>query len=208
MTARTYGKRRYVGIIVHDQALQRGKSLETCKHVKATYQHFCEGLEWHETEYTRLYQKKYKNKQRRRNIGRNFRDFCEQKLEKYDDIFKDMQRHGYRKSDSIENNVEIALGTGGEAFLIDGRHRLILAKILGITTIPVVANLICESMARSFIDNAAFLDNQLTNGTVQDRLNQLELVQGGFRNKGVLVSPEKKIDAFNAIDSHNNAKND
>ena len=119
-----------------------------------------------------------------------------------------MQRHGYRKSDSIENNVEIALGTGGEAFLIDGRHRLILAKILGITTIPVVANLICESMARSFIDNAAFLDNQLTNRTVQDRLNQLELVQGGFRNKGVLVSPEKKIDAFNAIDSHNNAKND
>lgn len=189
MTARTYNKKRYVGIIIHDHALQRGKPLEKCKHVRATYQHFLEGLDWSETEYLHLYEKKYKRQQRKRRIGDNFDDFCKQKLHRYDSIYNDMKQNGYKQPESIENNIEVAIGIGGEILLIDGRHRLILAKMLDLKTVPVVANLISESLAESFQSNQNFLQSQLTNKTVKGRLKLLRCIPGGFRNKGVLVGP-------------------
>lgn len=189
MTARTYNKQRYVGIVIHDNAIQRGKPLETCKHVRATYQHFSEGLDWNKTEYLRLYEKKYKRQQRKRKIGKTFDDFCKQKLQKYDQIYKDMKLNGFRMPSSIENNIEVAISLSGEIFLIDGRHRLILAKILRLPIVPVVANLISESLAQSFVNNHTFIHHQLSKNKAKDRLKLLQSVPGGFRNKGVLLGP-------------------
>ena len=67
-------------------------------------------------------------------------------------IYQDIERNGYRQSDSIENNVEVALAANGDLLLIDGRHRLILAQLLGLKKIPVVVNLVAESVAKSLLD--------------------------------------------------------
>ena len=80
MTARTYRKKRYVGIVVDDQSLQVGKSLEKCRHVRSIYQHFCEGKDWCDTEYVELYERRYKRLQLKRKLGSTFEDFCQQKI--------------------------------------------------------------------------------------------------------------------------------
>ena len=140
MTARTFKRKRYVGIVVNEEALVHGRAIEKCRHVQAMVQHFCEGKSWEQTEYFEIYKQKYKQKQPQRKPVNSFDDFCKQKLIKYDQIFKDIQENGYQASESIEQNIEIALGPGGEPLLIDGRHRLVLDNILGLKTIRVVAN--------------------------------------------------------------------
>ena len=190
MTARTFKRKRYVGIVVNDEALVHGRAIEKCRHVQAMVQHFCEGKSWEQTEYFGLYKQKYKQKQLQRKLGHSFDDFCKQKLIKYDQIFKDIQENGYQASKSVEQNIEIALGAGAEPLLIDGRHRLILANILGLKSIPVVANLISEQLTKAFIKNADFFKQQLSKGHVRKRVKLLTPIEGGFRNKGVLTIPD------------------
>jgi len=190
MTARTFKRKRYIGIVVNDEALVHGRAIEKCRHVQAMVQHFCEGKSWEQTEYFGLYKQKYKQKQRQRKLGHSFDDFCKQKLIKYDQIFKDIQENGYQASESIEQNIEIALGAGAEPLLIDGRHRLVLANILGLKTIPVVANLISEQLTKTFIQNADFFKQQLSKEHVRKRVKLLTQIEGGFRNKGVFTIPD------------------
>ena len=189
MTARTYRNRRYVGIVVDNELIRAGKKIDECRHVKAMYQHFCEGMEWKRTEYLYLYKKKYKKLMERRRVASSFEDFSDRKLKKYDEIFEDIKVNGYRASASPEANVEVALGGSGQLFLIDGRHRLAFAKILGLSKITVVANLISANLARSFVDQSSFFKKQLLADSISKQLNSLRLVDGGVRGKGVLLSP-------------------
>ena len=48
--------------------------------------------------------------------------------------------------------MEVALSTNGELLLIDRGHCLILAQLLGLKKIPVVVNLVAESVAMSLLD--------------------------------------------------------
>ena len=190
MTARTFKRKRYIGIVVNDEALVHGRAIEKCRHVQAMVQHFCEGKSWEQTEYFELYKQRYRQKQLQRKLGHSFDDFCKQKLIKYDQIFKDIQEKGYQASKSVEQNIEIALGAGAEPLLIDGRHRLVLANILGLKSIPVVANLISEQLTKTFIQNADFFKQQLSKGHVRKRVKLLTPTEGGFRNKGVFTIPD------------------
>jgi hypothetical protein len=60
VSARTCGNKRYFGMVIADQALKPGKRLQRCKHVHAMRQRFVEGLDWHQTKYSVLFEKKYK----------------------------------------------------------------------------------------------------------------------------------------------------
>ena len=188
MTARTFNNKRYFGMVIADKALKPGKSLEECKHVQAMHQHFVEGRDWSQTEYLKLYEKKYKKMERHGGESGDFKIFARKKLKKYDSIYRDIERNGYKQSASIEENIEVALDANGEFFLIDGRHRLVLAQLIGLKKIPVVVNLIAESMAQIFVDNAENLRNQLQSPTVDQRVNALITVPGGRNDKGVLVN--------------------
>ena len=188
MTARTFNNKRYFGMVIADKALKPGKSLEECKHVQAMHQHFVEGRDWSQTEYLKLYEKKYKKMERHGGESGDFKIFVRKKLKKYDSIYRDIERNGYKQSASIEENIEVALDANGEFFLIDGRHRLVLAQLIGLKKIPVVVNLIAESMAQIFVDNAENLRNQLQSPTVDQRVNALITVPGGRNDKGVLVN--------------------
>tara|TARA_B000000565_G_scaffold248672_1_gene219249 strand:- start:158 stop:817 length:660 start_codon:yes stop_codon:yes gene_type:complete len=184
MTARTFNDKRYFGMVIADEALRGGKALERCIHVRAMHQHFVDGLDWRDTEYSRLYDKKYKKMYKKG----DFDDFARKKLERYDSIFVDIKSKGYKQAASIEENIEIALNKRGKILLIDGRHRLILAQLLGLKKIPAVVNLIAKSFARNFSDDSGSLRSQLQIHTLEQRLDSLITVPGGFRKKGVLVN--------------------
>ena len=188
MTARTFDNKRYFGMVIADQALSRGKSLEKCKHVQAMRQHFVEGLDWSQTVYSKLYEKKYRKMERHGGKNGNFNIFAKKKLKKYDAIFEDIKSNGYKQSASIEENIEVALDASGDILLIDGRHRLILAQLIGLKKIPVVVNLIAESLAKTFVENSENLRSQLQSQTVDHRLSALITVPGGRNDKGVLVN--------------------
>ena len=188
MTARTFNNKRYFGMVITDEALRVGKSLDKCSHVKAMRQHFVDGLDWSDTEYSRLYQKKYRKMARHGGKNGDFSVFARKKLHKYDLIFDDIKLNGYKQSASIEENIEVALDSSGEILLIDGRHRLVLAQLIGLKRIPVVVNLIAESIARAFVENIENLKSQLQSQTVDERLNDLVTVPGGRKDKGVLIN--------------------
>ena len=188
MTARTFDNKRYFGMVIEDKALRADKSLDQCAHVRAMRQHFVDGLDWVETEYSGLYDKKYRKMGRHGGNKGDFNIFAKKKLEKYDSIFEDMKSNGYRKSASIEENIEVALDERGEILLIDGRHRLVLAQLLDLSKIPVVVNLIAESFAQTFADDSGSLKSQLQSQTIDQRVNSLINVPGGRRGKGVLVN--------------------
>jgi len=188
MTARTFNNKRYFGMVIADKSLKPGRSLDKCKHVQAMHQRFVEGLDWSQTEYSKLYEKKYKKMERHGGEAGDFKIFARKKLKKYDAIYKDIERNGYRPSSSIEENIEVALDANGEFLLIDGRHRLVLAQLLGLKKIPVVVNLIAETIAQVFVDNAENLRSQLQSQTVDQRVNALITVPGGRSAKGVLVN--------------------
>ena len=155
MSARTFDNKRYFGMVVADQSLKPGKRLQRCKHVWAMHQRFVEGLDWHQTKYSDLFEKKYKQEMKGKwpKTG-GFKAFLSEKLDWYDAIYQDIDRNGYRQSASIEENVEVALDVNGEVLLIDGRHRLVLAQLLGLKKIPVVVNLFAVSAAQSLIDRS------------------------------------------------------
>jgi hypothetical protein len=132
MTARAFNNKRYFGMVITDEALRVGKSLDKCSHVKAMRQHFVDGLDWSDTEYSRLYQKKYRKMARHGGKNGDFSVFARKKLHKYDLIFDDIKLNGYKQSASIEENIEVALDSSGEILLIDGRHRLVLAQLIGL----------------------------------------------------------------------------
>ena len=48
---RKFRRKRFVGLVIKDQAIQVGKKLQTCPHVRGTYQQFSQEMEWGETEY-------------------------------------------------------------------------------------------------------------------------------------------------------------
>ena len=118
-------------------------------------------------------QKCQKSQQKRKSekvIEFNFEKFYKRRLINWDKIFSDIQANGFKQSILVEKNVEVALGTGGKILLIDGRHRLIFAKILGIESIPVVANLVSEHVATNSKEYADFFEKQLSLPKTRDRL--------------------------------------
>ena len=173
-SGRKFCGKRFAGLVVRDRAIQVGRKLLACPHVKGTYQRFSQGMDWSETEYYSWFNKKCKRiQQKSKNkkiLNQNFEKFCERRLSKWDDIFLDIKINGFKQSEPIEKNVEVALGASGEILLIDGRHRLIFAKILGIDSIPVVANLISEQIAKQSKDYTVFFQSQLLYDKIKDRV--------------------------------------
>ena len=188
LSDRHHDKKRYTGLITDDQFIKAGKALANCPHVKGMIQRYAEKLEWHETSYKQLHKTWYREINGGRHKNKNFKQFYENRLKAWDEIFDEIKTNGYRKSDLDQDNVEVAIDCHGHYLLIDGRHRVAFAQILGIKKIPVVANIISEKLAKSFFieksiklpnkkdlakalsDNKPQLSKQLQQESIKDRL--------------------------------------
>ena len=87
-----------------------------------------------------------------------------------------------------QDNVEIVISGRGQALLIDDRHRVAFAQILKLKQIPVIVNIVSETVVKSlkdetfansfadrnvaeaFADNSAHFERQLCNEDIKDRL--------------------------------------
>jgi hypothetical protein len=156
------------------------------------YQHFYGGLDWLQTDYRYVVKKRYKFVKKTRKVKSSFADFRQRIFDTYDRIFEDIKVNGFKQSKSIEENVEIALCADGQILLIDGRHRLAFAQILGLKQIPVVANLISERCIDSLVDKSDFFKKQLASYKVEDRLSLFEVV-AGWKNRELLVNPNRSL---------------
>ena len=79
-----------------------------------------------------------------------------EELERYDEMYRMLQRTGYKTQqkirqetgvrfdnrvgllDRLTDEITVDIGRNGELLFVDGRHRLCLAKLLGLSEIPVV----------------------------------------------------------------------
>jgi len=70
----------------------------------------------------------------------------DQRLVELEALFYDIKKHGYRSQKEIykiegldgkEDEIVVHLGRNGDYIFADGRHRLSIAKILGISRVPV-----------------------------------------------------------------------
>ena len=188
LNARRYKKRRFAGLVVKDRAVKTGRELMKCSHFEGTMQRFAQNMDWRDTNYLRLHETWYQKINGRKHKGKSFEQFYDHRLKKWDYIFNEIKTKGYKKSAKDLDNIEVAIKKDGQLLLIDGRHRVAFAQIAGIKKIPVVVNVISESLAKSFADEnfaqsfsdrnlaKAFSDNykrlsrQLDNEDIKDRL--------------------------------------
>lgn len=110
-----------------------------------SFQHrFQKGGEWHDTPF---YQRVVKTIEGGiRMWGCTSKIEFEQRLQKIDTLFKDIRDNGYREQIQVgdrtrplanEDEVHVNIGRHGDYIFADGRHRLCIAKLLGIEKIPV-----------------------------------------------------------------------
>ncbi len=105
--------------------------------------HFNSGVSWEDTLlYQRRIEEGFKTSRYSSIDGLNMR------LEYIDNLYEQIKSEGYKTQSELSkqgeshsrdwrHEVQINLGRSGEPILDDGRNRLILAKIIGIETIPV-----------------------------------------------------------------------
>ncbi len=140
---------------------------------------FFEGKDWEETVYYQFLKRKAavaKEKNLELPFPDNFDkprtpeyyfDYFLGKLKYWEELYYKIKGRGYRSQASgnsyprslhskkatyeglPENEVEIAVSRNGELLFVDGRHRFVIAKLLGMEEIPVIVNL----WHRDFIDN-------------------------------------------------------
>jgi hypothetical protein len=172
LNARSFKEKRFIGLIVEDDAIKTGEVLKHCPHFKGTMQRFHEKLDWHETNYKKLHTTWYEKINNGKHKGKSFEEFYEHRLAKWDRIFNEIKTKGYKKSEKLRDNVEIAINKRGEFLLIDGRHRVAFAQILKLKKIPVVVNIVSENLAKSFADEdiaKSFSDRNLAKAFTENK---------------------------------------
>ncbi len=102
---------------------------------------FVENKGWEETTYYR----EYRQKGRVRDCA-DWEEFLSRHAARWEALYADIKAGGYRSQRQLKRSnsageVEIAVSSRGELLFIDGRHRFLMAKTLGLETIPVIVNL-------------------------------------------------------------------
>lgn len=111
---------------------------------RAFHERFINGRDWKETSY---YQDYAYQILRGKNIGGvNDKKDIPDKFEKFDKLFEKIKFEGFSTQIDLKGNdtqisvmdeITVRIGRDGELLFEDGRHRLAIAKILGIKKIPV-----------------------------------------------------------------------
>jgi hypothetical protein len=110
----------------------------------ACVEHFIDEKSWCDTDY-------YKRLCRSVSAGRKrwgrTREDVDEKMKRLDDLYRSVKDKGYLSRTQLNNNrrqtfesddeIAIRIGRHGQLLFEDGRHRLAIAKLLGIEKIPV-----------------------------------------------------------------------
>jgi len=118
--------------------------------------HFCEGVAWDQTDL-------YRRALARINAGGTIHGCSSErayraKCEEVDRLFRTVRREGYRSQEQIaraendpykaEDEISVCVGRDGDLLFEDGRHRLAIAKILDVESVPVKITMVHEKWHR------------------------------------------------------------
>ena len=147
-------------------------------------QHFERGVPWEETEwYAWILDNFHKNIS---NYGT--REAVRERLGYLDDLYADIQQNGYKSSVELGDipkfagnhpgvcEVLINIGRDGTCILDDGKHRLVLAKILGVDSIT----------ARVFVRHTEWQ-------RLRQEVARTESTEASHRHKGQSTHPDIEI---------------
>jgi len=113
-------------------------------------QRFYEGKKWEDTIYYDIFTKKGKIRS-----CKNWKDYQKKHLERWDRLYESIKMLGYKTQEQKnlekrsgfiqkslegkpENEIVVCISNDEKIYLIDGKHRLSIAKILGIKKVPVI----------------------------------------------------------------------
>jgi hypothetical protein len=111
---------------------RRVELADAVKH-RAIYQHFVHGRPWIDTD---LFRENYAERLLREPVKqqKTLKDLARLYEQTIDALFVDMKRNGFNRQRRLPR---VVIGRDGEIFLTNqGNHRIAIAKILNISTIP------------------------------------------------------------------------
>ena len=108
----------------------------------ALNQRFVEKKSWDKTAYYKRFINRVKFEGGGRGNHKNWNQFKKNYLYKIDNLYKEIKINGYKSQKELNehssNEVQVCISRDGEILFRDGRHRLSIAKILNIKSIPVI----------------------------------------------------------------------
>jgi hypothetical protein len=142
-------QRRFCNAVVEERYLFRGLALAEDPQVQILRRRFDQGLSWEDSGGLALFAERQRRTGDRQTSWTSFRNH---QLGGWDRLFRRIQRQGYRSQAELQargrvagrfgllNEVEVCVNAKGKVFFLEGKHRLVMAQILGLPKIPVLVN--------------------------------------------------------------------
>jgi hypothetical protein len=140
-------QRRFCNAVVEERYLFRGLALADDPQVRILRRRFEQGLSWEKSGGLALFAERQRRTGDRQTSWTSFRNH---QLRNWDQLFKRIQRQGYRSQADLLakrpkpgrfglfNEVEVCVNGKGNVFFLEGKHRLVMAQILGLPSIPLI----------------------------------------------------------------------
>lgn len=149
---------RFSWYLVPSEYIHKADPIIDCPHFKSSLDRFKYQKEWELTGYVNLYESWFKFIKKGRYADYNFEQFKSLVLQKWDFIYADIIKNGYKIQPDYFNQIEIAINDKGQSYFIDGRHRLAMAIAAGIEKVPCVVNFYA-SEGLSYISDSDFISH-------------------------------------------------
>jgi hypothetical protein len=141
--------RRFCNAALEERYLFRGLALNDDPQVRILQRRFQQGLSWHQSGAQVLFAER---RARRRDPQTTWAGFQQRQLANWDRLFRTIRSEGYRSQAELQamgealpryglfNEVEVCVNAKGKLLFLEGKHRLVMAQILGLPSIPVIVN--------------------------------------------------------------------
>jgi hypothetical protein len=122
-------------------------------HYKGFIERFVEGKEWEDTLYYTKFNERIKKRGHTRGGVTTWDEYKVTFLNSWDQLYLDIKNNGYKQQELIsgkpEDEIEVGISRKGKVLMLDGIHRITIAKILGVKKVPVIVNIWHEEFYRN-----------------------------------------------------------
>jgi hypothetical protein len=143
---------RVYGLIRQGDWDLRQSSFSDDRHFLALRQRFVENLFWEQTEYFKIFHAAIKSRGQHRGF-RTWSAFHNTCLLNWDNLFATLKSQAAQSGKfpvygRPYDHIETAVDRSGRLCFLDGKHRLAMAKLLDVSSVPVI----CNVWHKSYID--------------------------------------------------------
>ncbi|WP_148857192.1 hypothetical protein [Natronococcus pandeyae] len=137
------GRRKLFGKVTDGDWDRPTKRFDEYSHYRAIKRHFVEGVAWEATEFW----------QKRQNSSRDSDQKLRIRVKEIEELYRSIAENGFKTQLELleeddrpneglyldaANEIAVDIGRDGELLFVDGKHRLSIAKILDLDSVPIV----------------------------------------------------------------------